>query len=341
MRRTVQRYERFLMPGMLLGGTLVDAIQFKLLSLQTTFTISGVYIVLCAVAMALMATPLREGRGMTRSMQLVAPYIQQFTIGALLSTSFLFYWFSGTFSVSWPIIGAFALLMVSNEVFRKIFVNPSVQVGVLYFVLFSLFATLSAYVFNSLSAWVFVGGGGVSLLLMLGFLKVFWKVDELQSAKSTMLATIGTIFIAMNGAYFLNLIPPIPLSLREAGMYYDVTRQDGEYLLEGEAVSWLEGVMPGQTLHTDAGQPIYAFTSVYAPADLSTIIVHRWERYDGLSEGWTTVDELSFPMAGGRSEGYRGYTRKSSLTEGKWRVTVMTERGQVLGRIPFRVEIAE
>jgi hypothetical protein len=338
IRAFAKRCEHYFMPLMLVAGTAMDAWQFRVLSIRTTFLISGVYAVMCALATMAMAAPPQENRHILRYVQIAAPFLQQFTIGALLSTSFLFYWFNGSLSASWPVIGAFALLMVFNEVFRKVFVHPVVQTGVLYFALFSLFATLSAYAFNSLSPWVFVGGGVASLLVIALFTHFFLKVDHIARHRGHMIATIGTIFIAMNAAYFLNLIPPIPLSLRKAGMYYQVVWDDGDYKTVGEEETWFQKLIPGQALYPDG--PIYAFTSIYAPADLSTTIVHRWE-YDDEDKGWVIMDDLSFPVIGGRDEGYRGYSKKTTFKPGKWRVTVMTERGQVLGRIPFTIVIAK
>jgi hypothetical protein len=43
-------------------------------------------------------------------------------------------------------------------------------------------------------------------------------------------------------------------------------------------------------------------------------------------------------IAGGREAGYRGYTTKSKLDPGEWRVDVETKDGRVIGRIGFHVE---
>lgn len=335
----VKRFDRFLMPGMLVLGTVVDAVQFRLLSVQTTFTIMGVYAVVCVLAMIVMASPLRQDWRLFRFVRLAAPLVQQFTIGALLSTSLLFYWFSGTISVSWPIIGVVALLMVFNEALRNVFTRVSVQVGVFMFVLISLTTTLFAFVFNSLSPVVFVVGGVASLVLMAMVLVLLIRASRLYEGRWRLWLTVTGVFAFMNIFYFLNVIPPIPLSLREAGMYYEVARSGGEYILIGEEETWLQRLLPGQTMTIVEGEPLYAYTSIFAPADLSTRMVHRWERKT--DDGWETVDRLSFSIVGGRSEGYRGYSMKTRFSEGKWRVTVETERGQVLGRIPFQIRFTQ
>jgi hypothetical protein len=50
------------------------------------------------------------------------------------------------------------------------------------------------------------------------------------------------------------------------------------------------------------------------------------------------MSEISFHITGGRQEGYRGYSFKTNVPAGKWRVFVETPRGQVLGRYEFNVE---
>lgn len=338
IRAFTERYERFFMPGMLLGGTAIDALQFKLLSTESTFIFAGSYAVICIASIAVMAAQPAQETRLLRYAKIVAPFLQQFTIGALLSTSLLFYWFSGAFSVSWPVVGIVALLMVSNEVLRDFFMKPVVQAAVFYFACFSLSTTLAAYTFNSISPWTFVAGGLASLIVMAAALVVIIRIGKLEQSRSMMWLTVAVIFALMNTAYFLNVIPPIPLALRDAGMYHDITTTNGAYTLVGEDESFIDKLLPGQTVHTVQGDPVYAYTSIFAPSDLSTVMVHRWQYYDYETRNWVTASALSFSIHGGRSDGYRGYSVKRSLTEGKWRVSVETVRGQVLGRIPFKVE---
>ncbi len=332
-----KKYERWTMPLMLLGGTATDALQFRLLSLQTTIIISSVYAVICAVAMMVMVTPVRETKLVMRYARLIAPFLQQFTIGSLLSTALLFYWFSGSFSISWPIIGVIAGIMIVNEAARHIVTRPDVQFGIFSFAIISLSSTLSAYLFNSLAPWVFVVGVIISLVLLGGYLVPFLNVSERHDAQKKHWLIVVGIAAFLTIFYFLNVIPPIPLSLRQASMAYNVARSNGEYLLVKQEENWLEKLIPGVTMTIQQGDPLYAFTVVSAPADLRTTLVHNWEYYDPAVKKWVTKSLLSYQMTGGLSDGYHGYSYKTSLLAGKWRVAVQTTRGQVLARIPFYV----
>jgi hypothetical protein len=80
------------------------------------------------------------------------------------------------------------------------------------------------------------------------------------------------------------------------------------------------------------------FTAICAPAGLTTTIVHEWQHYDEAKREWVTDETIPFFIVGGREAGYRGYSVKTDLTEGSWRVNVKTEFGQVIGRVSFRVD---
>ncbi len=227
--------------------------------------------------------------------------------------------------------------MLGNELVRKWFLRPTVQVGVLAFSVFSLLSIFFSHLFHSLDPVVFLLGGAASLLFMFLFVFLLVRVGQLPDKRLTMLLTIASVYALMTAAYFRNIIPPIPLAIREAGIYHNLTRAGGEYVLEGEQETWTQRLIPGQVIDADTGDVLYAYTAIFAPTDLTTTIVHNWQFYDADARQWNTVSTLPFSITGGRDGGYRGYSRKSSLATGKWRVSVETTRGQVLGRINFTV----
>lgn len=52
---------------------------------------------------------------------------------------------------------------------------------------------------------------------------------------------------------------------------------------------------------------------------------------------WETSDKIEFEITGGRDGGYRGYSYKTNILEGKWKVDVTTNDDMILGRINFTV----
>ncbi len=334
IRSFYERHERLLIPGTLIAGTVFDFWTFKTISIGASFLLLAIY---ALVAGALIALTVTEK---VKAKVHLAQLIIQFTFGALLSGSLVFYWFSGALSVTWPLVVFIGLLMGTNEVFRNFYLKAEVQISVFFFIILSLLSLGFPYLFNSLSSWLFVLSGAISLLLIFLYVNLLSRASTMvYLVRHRIIVVVSVIFIFMNALYFGNIIPPIPLSLREASVYHSVTRVGDEYVLVGESETWLDNFLPGQTVHISSGETLYVFTSIFAPARLNTKIVHDWQLYDSELGDWVSQGEYSFAITGGREAGYRGYSQKSNLKAGKWQVIVKTERGQVLGRIPFTVEI--
>jgi hypothetical protein len=92
-----------------------------------------------------------------------------------------------------------------------------------------------------------------------------------------------------------------------------------------------------ENIHIQKGQPLFVYGAVFAPKNLSTTVVHNWRRFDSKIGRWVSVSRIPYTVIGGIDRGYRGYTQKSNLEEGRWTVNVETDRGQVIGRITFEV----
>lgn len=340
LRAFYEKHERLLIPGLLVAGFIFDLITFRTLSMRTTLQFLGVYSILAAVALAYVnlydggKTP--TGWALFRYLRAFAPYVIQLTFGALMSSSLLFYWYSGSFSVSWPLFALITALMISSELFRQYYMRPPVLFSVYNFLLLSYLSILLPFVLDSLSGWIFILSGVASTLItliLIGGLSLVAKHIEKQS--SVIFASVLGVFVTMSAFYFMNLIPPLPLSIREAGVYHDIVREEGEYTLVGEDENFWQGLLPGQVIHAQKNDSLFVYTAIFVPAKLRTTIYHRWEYHDPKTGKWEDVSLLHFPVVGGRLEGYRGYTSKSNLAYGKWRVTVQNERGQVLGRVSF------
>ncbi|NQV90711.1 DUF2914 domain-containing protein [Candidatus Uhrbacteria bacterium] len=343
IKRLYVRYERFLVPGMLLLGVLVDVVTFRTIQIHTALMILGLYAVLAGIMIGVIhwydaTNHLIEKPSKTAYLRVLAPLIVQFTFGALLSASLIFYWFSGSFAVSWPFILLLIFLMGANDVFREYYLRPFVQLSVYAFILFSVLAVALPFVFHSLSAWVFILAGGISAFIIFLYLKILFQIrPDLVRLRSVLSISISSIFLLMNVLYFLNIIPPIPLSLTDSGVYHFVERSGSLYLVSSEQESFLDTVIPRQTIHTAPGERVYVFTSIFAPLELNTEVVHHWQRYEA-GEGWVSVNRLNYSISGGRQRGYRGYSYITHYEPGKWRVDVETARGQVIGRVSFSIE---
>ncbi|MBU0614085.1 DUF2914 domain-containing protein [Patescibacteria group bacterium] len=338
-----EKYNHFFVPVFILGGVVVDFITFRTINTQTAFILLGIHYFLAGILMTFVYiydSKEIEGRlKIVKYSRIIAPLIIQFNFGALLSASFIFYWFSGSLSVSWPIMILLIILMGSNEVLRDYYQRPVVQICVYYFITFSIFSLILPFAFNSISTWIFIFGGLISLLVIAIYLYALpGTVFIFQEKKRKIVIIIAIIFCLMNVLYFADVIPPIPLSLREVNIVHDIEASGGVYNLHDEKQNIFQEIWPGETFHAVAGDDAYIFASVFAPGKLDTLIVHSWQYYNPKTRKWIDSHKASYEIVGGRVQGYRGYSLKSNITEGRWRVNIETESGQTLGRVKFTVK---
>jgi len=271
-----------------------------------------------------------------------APLVTQYAFGGLLSGMLIFYGRSGDWLQSWPFLLIILAVIYGNETIRNRTSRLIFNVAVLFVGFFSYIVLVIPVITGFMGPWVFVGSGLLALIIMYGFVRLLKMIVPrfIEVHARPLIFTIGAIFITFNTLYFTNIIPPIPLSLKDVGIYHGVVRFDtGEYRLTYEKPAWWQFLRDSdKTFHYESGDNIFCFASVFAPTRLETDIFHRWEYYDDEEKKWVTRSRLSYPISGGRGQGFRGYTLIHNYQDGEWRCTVETARGQVLGRERFTVE---
>ena len=340
IKEFVRKYERWLMPVTLVTGFLVDYITFVNIQINTAIIILFVHFFTCAFAIAFIyAYDAGKISQRLRYLRLFAPLLVQFNFGGLLSNSFIFYWFSGSLWVSWPFIVVFVALMVGNDTLRHHYSKPTVQLSVYFFATFTILSVSLPFIFNSLSSLWFILSSLLALAFIACYIWLLYKIAGKEKLNLRNLAiSIFAILFVTNLFYFANLIPPVPLAMRETGVYHNVERRGGQYILRGEREDFWEKLVPGKIIHLQQGQRAYVYSAIFAPKELNTSITHEWQYYDETQGSWVVKDRLSFNLVGGRKGGFRGYSFKTTLATGDWRVFIKTQRGQTLGRVKFEVE---
>ncbi len=339
-----EKYERYLIPGSLLFGIITDFILFQQINIGLAFFILTFHIALSGSVIAYIHLYdngiFRTSGKFRRYLRLFSPLIIQYSFGALLSGFFIFYWFSGVFSASWPFIVIIIFLMVSNDLLKKYYLRLPVQIGVYFFLVFSYCVLVLPFLLRSMSVWIFILSGALSLIIIYLYVRALKsRIPRIGYNIRLISSLIIGVFVGMNFLYFANIIPPIPLSLRDIGVYHSIERVGENYHILAEERSFWERVTfrRSVSIADDAGR-LYIFSAVFAPIRLDTEIVHNWQRYSEESGKWLSVSRIQYPIFGGRDGGYRGYTISSKVIPGRWRVNVETLRGQIIGRVAFRVD---
>lgn len=345
MQELVHWYERYISPLSLVAGFLADNfILLRRVDLLRSNLLLFSYLVASAAGILLInliETSKIRARWMVKVAPLI-PVVVQFSFGGLFSGYLSLYSRSAALPASWVFVVLLAALLLGNERFVRLYTRFTFQITLYFTVLFSFFIFFLPVIFHEIGPYMFVVSGIVSLIAITLFVRLTALLMPalVKRARTTIARSVATVFIIFNILYFAGAIPPLPLALKDAGVYHSVTKQaDGIYLLVGEQGPWWSVVFPyNPTFHRTPGETVYAWSAIFAPSGLSTSILHEWQHYDDKTRKWVTISTFGFPINGGRDGGYRGYSNKSDLEDGAWRVNVTTEYGQLIGRISFTIE---
>jgi len=339
-----KRNERWLSSVFFLGGFIGDVVAFTLLEVSIVNLIFSVYLMLGGAAILfshyLFSHRQAHPGRITQALLLALPLFVQYAVGAILSGSLIFYTKSATLEVSWPFLILLALVFFGNEIFRNYREHLAFQTTLFFFGLYAYAIFALPLILGQLGPYVFLGSSGIALGVLLLFLWLLYRVGESrfrQSFKVVIVSAVG-IVLAVSGAYFTGLIPPLPLGLKDSGVYHLVERSGAGYHVRTEAKRPWWQFYEHQVVHHVPGTPLYAYSAIFAPIRFSATVVHEWERFDPSSKKWVLENRVSFPVSGGRAEGYRGYSLKSDPRPGLWRVSIKTREGQTIGRFAFLVE---
>lgn len=343
-RLPVHEIKRHWLTVSFLVGFVVDNITLNRVDQLFDNLVLATYVVLAMASLLALyaATAGKLPERFNEPVRTYAPLVTQYAFGGLLSGILIFYGRSGSWFASWPFLVLILAVIVGNETLKRRAQRLIFNIAVLFVGIFSYVVLIIPVLTGFMGAWIFLLSGFVALVVIYGFIKVLRLVvpNFLQANLRMVVFTIAGAYVTLNFLYFANIIPPIPLSLKELGIYHAVERvESGDYAVTFEDGAWYQPFKDSDTtFHYEPGDTVYCFASVFAPTRLSTEIFHRWEYYVPEDREWRTHGRFSYNIDGGRGEGFRGYTSITSVQEGKWRCTVETARKQILGREVFTIE---
>jgi hypothetical protein len=284
---------------------------------------------------------LEQPTGLVRLLVRAKPYYPmavQFLLGGLFSAYAVFYSRSATLTRTGVFLGVLVLLLVGNEFLRDRLSNLRLLVALYALACFSFFTFFLPVMIGTIGTWVFLLGATLSAVVTLRVVHLIYQRNPKRSQKEALL--VGAPAVALIGLlvgfYFLNWIPPVPLSMKFGGMYREVQKQNDHFVLSYDR-EWYQVWKRSQNPFP-ANEPIYCFTAVFAPVALDTTVYHHWYFRVNESKPFIHADRIPIKIAGGREGGYRAYTFKQQLNPGDWRVDVETEDGRVIGRVSVLVE---
>jgi hypothetical protein len=338
------RYERHVSSVSLIGGFVFDAFTLKRVDLFLENFWVVVHLLMAGVGIIFLnlyeAGTLRSKVPGRAHFWLTIAI--QFAFGGLLSVFLVFYFRSTTLLASWPFFLILVAVFACNELLKKHYTRLIFQISIFYLSIFLFAIYLIPVLIHQIGPEAFLLSGLASLVALALFLSLlrFLTRERFRKSRNALFLAIAAIFFLMNVLYFTNIIPPIPLSLKDSGVYHSIARtSDGNYAVEAEPGSWIDFFKPYRLFHETAATPVYVFSAIFSPTSFDTSILHEWQHYDETSKNWVTMATIPLPIVGGRDGGYRTYSALSNIAGGLWRVNVETERKQLIGRIKFEVVI--
>lgn len=263
--------------------------------------------------------------------------IVHFLLGSLLSVYSLFFLKSASLFSSLIFVLFLMGLMVANELKRIQRSEINIKIGLFVICLFSFFSITIPVILGFVGVVPFTLAMALTGATLYGvYMLLLKKVKDPQALQKSLLVPGGTALTLFLAFYLVGWIPPVPLSIQSIGIYHNVEKVNGTYIVSSENSSWQFWNRGDQDFYAEPGDTIYVFARIFSPARFSDSVILHWYYKDPV-QGWQTTDKVAMSIAGGRKEGFRGFAAKQNYAPGNWRVSVETTDGREIGRIYFHV----
>jgi hypothetical protein len=338
-----RKHERQISALSLAGGFAFDSATFGRIDHALTQAVFIVYLLAAGITIAalhvLESRP--DGRKPSDKTRTILVAATQFALGCLLSGFCVFYIRSASITSSWPFLLAMAAIFIGNEYMRRYHSRLVFSALLFFFAIYSYAILLVPLVIDRIGRIPFLISGGIAVLIFFFYMQALARLghERYRSARMQVFVGMAMITVALNIAYFVRILPPLPLVLTDAGVYHEVKRDGANYQAaqEEEPPEWQALFGTHAILHVQKGAKLYLYNAIFAPRGLNPRIVHDWQWLDP-KRGWVSQQRISIPITGGREDGYRFYTTKSAPLPGQWQVSIMTGDGRSVGRVRFAVE---
>jgi len=229
-----------------------------------------------------------------------------FFLGGLLSSYVVFYFKSAAVGKSLIFVALLVGLMLANEFFSHRLRNLKLLCAIYFFCCFAFLTFFLPVVTHTMNNAMFIASGLLSFILTGAVLALIYP-GRFQNNRREMLSMVRLpviIFVALVVLYFLNWVPPVPLALKDGGIYRSVKRVGDKYEVQYHEPSWWQFWKNDERKFEYApGDAVYCFAAVFAPTALNERVVHEWQQQNADGD-WVTRDRLGYSIVGGRDGGY-------------------------------------
>ena len=341
----IKKNERHISTVVFFGGTTTDILTLSTVSISYGIMLLGIYTGVAMIASIvehyLYIHEDTEG-AFLRGLRVALAFVAEFLIGCLLSGLLVFYTRSAAINVSWPFVLLLVAILFGNEFMRDYKERLAFRSTLIFFTIYAYTIFTLPTLLHHIGPSSFLYSSGVAIsafcLFFFALARAGWK--RLKESLWEILVGVGAVLILVNGSYFTGIIPPLPLSLKDVGVYHVISHTSQGYKAQAETSVhhwWDINEIEPASVHVVPGESLSVFSSIFAPTAFSSAVVHQWDWYNPTTRKWEAKAEIAFGISGGRDGGYRGYSTLSNIVPGYYRVSIETQSGQVIGRTYFNV----
>lgn len=354
MKDLIQKIRAFIPAIAFLGGFTWDSITLgqlvkssDLLFLFVYYLVALIFLLLLSSSSVLLENNGEVKRPRLKKLHLLAlgrdygetwkfrfSYVVQFCFGSLYSALVVCYFKSSGSIASLLFVLILAALLVLNEFLQKHYESFGMSLAFFSLLGAMFFNFLIPHLANSVGVfWFFL-----SVLLSYGICLGAWKLSPKPHKKHLVAPSVISILLVF--VYLINWIPPVPLVLKEQMPCLEFSK---DYSCKISPPGFLErNALRAPVVYRapDDGS-VYFLSSVFAPEKISANLEHRWYYKNPTTGDFELRDKISsvrMKTKGSREEGFRIYTQKKNVPEGRWKVETAVKEGAVIGSKEFDVE---
>ena len=259
-------------------------------------------------------------------------WMVQFCFGSMFSALVVCYFKSSGSLASLLLVVVLAVLLVGNEFLKKKYESFGVSLA-FFCLLGTMFMNfIIPHVVHRIGFVWFLLSTVVSFLICVG-------IQRLSHHKKRVLIAPALISSLLIVAYIMNWVPPVPLVLKQQLVCQNFDHKTYSCDIDDPTFLQKLGIKLPSVHRVDSAE-VYFLSSVYAPMDLKAELEYRWYYRDPATGEYRLTDKISsgrMNLVGGRESGYRSFTKKKNVPDGRYNVEVAYKNGAVIGSQKFEV----
>lgn len=264
-----------------------------------------------------------------------------FLLGTLLNVYSIFYIKSASLFSSLIFLIVMLGIILANELPFVKKANLGMKVALHAICLFSFLSILYPIIFGFVGLTPFGFAAATTIAFYYFEFRLLNKtIADPKILHRAIFAPAVSVIAVFSLFYFLGWIPPVPLSVKDQGVYHLIEKREGKYFLSYEDSERKFWQTTNSTFNSQPGDKIYFYAQIYSPARISDEVMVHWFQKDR-KNNWVSTDKVPLKIQGGREEGFRGFAYKSNYTPGTWKIVVETSSGIEISRLYFDVVTSE